>query len=201
MQTQTTPVPVPPLAEFLRWIGEMPAPFKAAPSGFGEPGVPVRAVVSDLFESLFDARPSAQFLSAFSPEKKSKVELNFLCWTLAACHLLWHPALRSQAIPRLGIEKLLVQDLATLAGVVVADKLNSDQERREELIRRTLFALGLLLPGESRKEAEDRLTQVDSVERQKIISEAAAKEKRNREVREAMLKKAAEEAAAKPSRE
>ena len=76
-----------------------------------------------------------------------------------------------------------------------------DEERREELIRRATTALGLSLAGESPNEAADRLKQVDSVERRRVLVAAAARERRARQVREAMAKKAAEEAAAKVSRE
>lgn len=192
---------LPPLAEFLRWMNEPPAAFLGEPLGFPNGRIPVRAVVCDLHETLFNERPDEWLLSAFTPDKKTKVEYNMHRWVLAACHLLWHPALRSETLPKIGFKKLLVQDLASLAAVAPANKLIDDEERREELVRKTLMALNLLLPGESRKEAEDRLTQVDSVERQRIVSEAAAKEKRTREVREAMIKKAAEEAAAKETRE
>jgi hypothetical protein len=172
---------LPPLAEFLRWLAEMPEAFRAEPLGFPAGKVAVPAVVADLHETLFDRRPDEAFL--------------------AACHLLWHPALRVSTPPAAGFSKLLVQDLAALAAVAPADGLLGDEERREELIRRTLQALGLLLPGEGPKEAEDRLTQVDSVERRRLVREAAEKEKRAREVREQMVRRAAEEAAAKVSRE
>jgi hypothetical protein len=193
--------PLPPLAEFLRWMADMPEPFRAEPQGFAEGGVPVPAVVADLFDTLVGEHPDTPLLAAFKPASSSKLERNRLRWVLAACHLLWHPALRAGTADRGGLSKLLVQDLATLASVVSADDLLTDEERREELIRRTLLALGLLLPGEAQKEAADRLTQLDSVERQRLVREAAEKEKRAREVREMMARRAAEEAAAKVSRE
>jgi hypothetical protein len=192
---------LPPLAEFLRWLAEMPEAFRSEPSGFPAGKVPVPAVVADLHETLFASRPEETFLAAFRPGAADKVERNRLRWVLAACHLLWHPALRAATLPAEGVNRLLVQDLAALAAVAPVDGLLRDEERREELVRRTLHALGLLLPGESPKEAEDRLTQVDSVERRRLVREAAEKEKRAREVREQMARRAAEEAAAKVSRE
>jgi hypothetical protein len=192
---------LPPLAEFLRWLAELPEPFRSEPQGFGTGGVPVHAIVADLFDTYSGEHPEASLLAAFKPANAGKFERNRLRWVLAACHLLWHPALRSQSIDRARLNKLLLQDLAALASVVSADTVLADEERREELIRRTLLALGLLLPGESQKEAEDRLTQVDSVERRRLLREAAEKEKRAREVREMMARRAAEEAAAKVSRE
>jgi hypothetical protein len=192
---------LPPFAEFLRWLADMPEPFRSEPQGFVGGRVLVHAVVADLYDTLFGEHPEEYLLAAFKPVSTGKVERNRLRWVLAACHLLWHSALRAQPIDRARLNKLLIQDLASLASVVSADALFSDGERREELIRRTLLALGLLLPAESQKEAEDRLTQVDSVERRRLLRAATDKEKRAREVREMMARRAAEEAAAKVSRE
>jgi hypothetical protein len=61
--------------------------------------------------------------------------------------------------------------------------------------------VGASLPGESASEAADRLQQVDSVQRRRVLQAAAERERRAREVREAMARKAAEEAAAKVTRE
>ena len=94
-----------------------------------------------------------------------------------------------------------MQELAQLGAVAPVDLLDRDEDRREELVRRTLRAVRLALPGESSQEAEDRMRQVDSVERHRVLRAAAQREKRSREVREAMARKAAEEAAAKVSRE
>jgi hypothetical protein len=192
---------LPPLAEFLRWLGEMPPAFRAAPQGFPGGVTPAHAVVADLWDTLYGRPPEDDLLQAFRPAGAGKAELNRLLWVLAACHLLWHPALRPRPLPPDGLRKLLVQDLAGLAAVAPAERLLDDEERREELVRRAFAALGLRLPGESAREAEDRLAQVDSVERKRLLRAAAEKEKRAREVREMMARRAAEEAAAKVSRE
>lgn len=62
-------------------------------------------------------------------------------------------------------------------------------------------ALELRFLGEAAQEADDRLAQLDSLEQQRLLKSAAEKEKRAREVREMMARRAAEEAAAKVSRE
>jgi hypothetical protein len=191
----------PPLAELLRWLAEMPEPFHAEPQGFAGGRIVVNAVVADLFESIIGEQPDEAWLAVFAPENSSKFERNRLRFVLAACHLLWHPALRTGIADRAGLSKLLVQDMAVMASVVSADELVTDIERREELIRRALRALGVLLPGEGQKESEDRLVQLDSLERHRLLREAAKKEERAREVREMMARRAAEEAAAKVSRE
>jgi hypothetical protein len=196
-----TAAPLPPLAELLRWLTDTPDAFRAEPAGRDRGEVSVPAVVADLFDTYFGEPPGDDLLAAFRPANTGKAERNRLRWVLAACHLLWHPALRDRPVDPAALSRLLVQDLATLASVAPADALQTDEERREELIRRTLSALGLLLPGESEKDAADRLAQVDSVERRRLLREAAEKEKRAREVREMMARRAAEEAAAKVSRE
>jgi hypothetical protein len=197
------PGAAPPLAELLRWMREMPEPFRFVPEGFGGSHagrVRVRAVVADLIEALRGEPPDAPLLQAFDPAGAGKLERNRLQWVLAGCHLLWHPELRTP-VEEARVRRFLVQDLAALAAAVPADAVTRDDERREELIRLALRALGLRLPGESAREAEDRLAQVDSVERRALAARMADREKRAREVREQMAKRAAEEAAAKVSRE
>jgi hypothetical protein len=191
----------PPLAELVRWVAEMPPAFRAAPEGFEGGTVRVRAVVADLYETIFGAPAESRFLTAFMSIDTSKRELNRLGWVLATCHLLWHPALRNNPGPRAGIDLLLVQELAGLAAVARVDSLFSEEDRREELVRRVLRAMGRRLTGETDSEAEDRLRQLDSVERQRVLAAATERERRGREVREEMARKAAEEAAAKVSRE
>ena len=85
--------------------------------------------------------------------------------------------------------------------MVPVDALFREEERREELVRRILQATGHTFPGESSAEAEDRLRQLDSVERHRVLEAAAERERRARQVREEMARKAAAEAAAKVSRE
>ena len=191
----------PPLAELLRWMVEMPPAFRAEPEGFGEGKVRVRAVVADLFETLFGGPPPMATLAAFDAQDTGDAERNRLRWILAAAHLLWHPSFRGHPPAQASIEKLLVQDLATVASIVKVERLDREEERREELIRRSLRALERSLAGETPNEANDRFKQVDSVERRRVLLAAADRERRSREVREAMAKKAAQEAAAKVSRE
>jgi hypothetical protein len=191
----------PPLSDWLRWVAELPAACRALPEGFPGGTVRVRAVVADIFETLFGAPASTPFLAACDAHDTGKGERNRLGWILAASHTLWHPSLREAPGPRPAIERLLVEELASVAAVVPVDALGSDEERREELVRRVLRAAGAALPGESARDAEDRLKQVDSVERQRVLRSASERERRTRKVREAMARKAAEEAAAKVSRE
>lgn len=191
----------PALPDWMRWVADMPSSFRATPEGFEGGTVRVHAVVADLFETLFGAPPDAAILAACKAGDTGARELNRLRWILAASHVLWHPALRENPGPRNAIERFLVQELPGVAAVLPVDSLARDEDRREELVRRALRASGCALPGESGADAEDRLKQLDSVERYRVLSAAAERERRSREVREAMAKKAVEEAAAKVSRE
>lgn len=184
----TAAAELPPLADFLRWLVDMPA-------AFSEGEVAVVAVVADLLDTLEGQPPDAAFLAQFRPRDTTRGERNRLLWVLAGCHLLWHPAWRGRTLGEGAARRLLAQDLSAVAGLVPAELLRRDEDRREELVRRTLRTLGLRLPGESAAEAEDRLAQVDSVERQRLIREAADKERRAREIREQMARDAAQAAA------
>jgi hypothetical protein len=202
MQLPTT---VPPLAEFLRWIAETPAAFQDEPEGVPQGKVNVRAVVGDLLETLFGRFPEPNFLECFEVRTAQAAERNRLRWVLAACHLLWHPSLRGGALRRISdaegrLRRFFIQELPALAAVAPADRLIADEERREELIRRALRAFDLALPGESDAEARDRLAQVDSVERHKLLAAVAKRQEKLRREEE-LRRKAAEEAASKANRE
>jgi hypothetical protein len=88
-----------------------------------------------------------------------------------------------------------------MADFVPARDLVTDPDRREELARRCLRALGLLPGGETAAQAADRLGTLDSVERARVIAATRDAELRAAEVRKAMQAQAAAEAAAKASRE
>jgi hypothetical protein len=189
--------PLPPLAEFLRWLADMPAAFRATPAGFKGGSARVEAVVTDLAETLLGTPPPPALLAACAPARADRAERNRLGWVLGACHLLWHPELRRRPCPPEGLRRLFADDLAALAAAEPVESLLTEEERREELVRLVLRALGLRLPNESEREAEDRFAQVDSVERRRLLKEAAERERRAKEVREALARKAAEEAAAR----
>ncbi len=200
---------VPPLAEFLRWISEMPASFQAEPAGFPDGKVPARAVFRDLYETLFKQLPGEEILKSLTPANAGKGERNRLRWGMAACWVFWHPFFRANVKVAKDFCKLFTSDLPDLAGAAPVESLLTDQDRREELARLALAVLRLPFPGETWEEFADRLKQVDSVEHQRVIAAALTKEKRAREdrarrekeVREEMARKAAEEAAAKGTRE
>src|SRR5581483_2142996 len=90
----------------------------------------------------------------------------------------------------------LREGLGEVQGILQAEHLVLDPDRREELVRRGLRALVLRPAGETREQAEGRLTTLDSMERALLIEESEALEERARQIREEMARKAAQEAAA-----
>jgi hypothetical protein len=84
---------------------------------------------------------------------------------------------------------------------VAVEKFVTDPERREELARFSLARLGFRPQGETRAQAEDRLSSLSAAERARVLTAARAAEERARAVREALARKAAEESADKYTRE
>src|SRR6185295_12866262 len=97
--------------------------------------------------------------------------------------------------------EFLADGLNAFAREIEAERFIAEPERREELARLCLKALGLRPAGETLAQAQDRLTTVDSVETRRVVEEVRRREQRAEEVRAAMRRKAAEAAAAKVSRE
>lgn len=201
----------PQLATLLRWLGETPPPMRADDDA-ALSRVSVRAVVHDLCETLFaeagadadaDAAMSsvADLLDAMDPIPGDAVTANRLAWTLRFCWLLWNPGVRAQGSEAAALRRLFAQEVAELAAIVPVAQLELDADRREELVRRGLRAVGLRPGGETAAQAKERLRQVDSVEAHRLIKAAEDRERRARQVREELARKAAAEAAAKISRE
>jgi hypothetical protein len=84
-----------------------------------------------------------------------------------------------------------------LVELVRPEKFISDPDRREELVRSCLAQCGLRPQGETQSQAADRLTTLDSAERDRVLRATAAAERRAREIREAMARKQAQESASR----
>jgi hypothetical protein len=104
-------------------------------------------------------------------------------------------------LPEKIISLLISNDVKELSRIVSFELFFEDQERREELIRISLKHLNLIPEGETEVNAKDRLNTLDSVERMRIIRKTKNAQKRAQELRAAMARKAAAEAASKMSRE
>ena len=70
-------------------------------------------------------------------------------------------------------------------------------DRREELVRMLLASIDVRPAGETIEQSLDRKATLDSVERSEAMQSTIAAEKRAREIREAMARKAASESASR----
>ena len=189
----------PQLEKLTRRLAETPEDFLEDPV-IGSGGV-VRAdaVVSDLLQDLGGPPLTDVEAAAFAGSDPKR--LNHLRLTLVAAWLLhdeWFTAAQKYAAPA---RAWLSGGLGALAALVAAHLFVSDPERREELARLCLNALGLRPQAEPEGQAQDRLNSLSSVEREKVIRATKGQLERARQIREAMKRKAAEEAAAKAVRE
>jgi hypothetical protein len=148
------------------------------------------AVVSDLLRALGDAPldDAEAELVATDPAPLARARL-------AVAWLLFDPWF--QARRPTGARALLLGDtpLGPLVALVSPAKLISDPDRREELARLCLAALGLRPAGETEAQAEDRARTLDTVERARVLKELEVAEQRAREIQAAMAAKQAQESA------
>lgn len=182
----------PALEGLLHRLAECPPEFLLSPSE-----IDVVALVCDHLRLLSAGMPSAaqrQALQAVSPEHQRLIAVTV--WLLHDDWFLAHAEFADATM-----SFLRSSELTQLSKLVRAEVIVSDSDRREELIRLCLHALGLRPSGESIAQAADRLTTLDSVERDRVIHKTRAAEARAREIRGAMARKAAEEAAARYSPE
>lgn len=180
-----------------RRLSECPADFLAEPM-IGKRGlVHVDAVVADLLRDLGGDERVVDLRPFRSDDPKDR---NRLSATLVACWLLHDDAFIGGRSSE-AVFSFLAVDIPVLAQVVPAPQLVNDADRREELIRLALKALGLRPAGETVAQAQDRLTTVSTIERRRVVAAARAAEERAQAIRAAMAKKAAEEAAARYMRE
>jgi hypothetical protein len=188
----------PELTGLLDRLAECPRDFLDEPRIGTSGRVVVGAVVFDLVDELGWGDGSNVHLPFESTDPSDR---NALRITLVACWLLHDPWFRARHDLGALAHAFLVEEPPMLARVVDAERFVTDPERREELARHCLARLGLRPRGETEAQATDRRTALDSVERRRVVEATRAAEERAREVREAIAKKAAEEAAAKATRE
>ena len=187
----------PRIEALTRRLAECPRELLAEPRIEGRPeGIHVAAVVSDLLQDLgaperLGDDAAARWEGAGAPER------NLLRLTLVACWLAHDPFFREAGRFAPGVEAWLARGLAPLAALVAADAFVGDPDRREELARLLLAALGLLPAGETAAQAADRLAELGSVERAKVIRDTRSQQERARQLRQAMEAERARQAAAR----
>jgi hypothetical protein len=189
-----------PLLEALTHrLSRCPREFLEPPRTAKRAGVDVAAVVTDLIRDVTLRIPSQDMASPFS--KAGVEDMRWLQLVLVVCWLLHDDWFRSRPQLAVHIPRLLEQRLPALAAVVTAEQSVLDSDRREELVRFCLDALGLRPQGETPEQAGDRFKALDSIERLRVLHETRKAQARARKLREAMKKKKAREAAAKVMRE
>lgn len=189
-----------PLLETLTHrLAECPAEFLDEPRIGATGAVHVAAVVSDVLRELGGAPLTTEQTGAF--QSKDKVQRNRLRLTLLACWLLRAEWFCEQPHLAEAAHTFLRDGLNELAALTPAPQFVADPDRREELARLCLKAVGARPAGESLAQAQDRLATLNTAERQRVIAAARAAEERAREIRRRMAEEAAREAEAKTMRE
>lgn len=187
----------PPLERLMRRIAETPDDFLAEPR-IGAGRVATAALVGDLLAALGHSVTAAD-LGAFTGS--SNAERNRLMLVAVAIWLLADDWVAVAAPARATLTEFLGERIAELAAAGRADAFVGDAERREELARTALAALGLFPAGETEMQAADRLSAVSAAERRRLLRASQDAEERARAIREALIRKAAEESADKYTRE
>jgi hypothetical protein len=189
-----------PLLEALtRRLAETPAELLAEPRVAGKGLVEVAAVVGDLCR-LLGGDPATSTIEGFGGSDVKR-DRNRLAVTLLLVWVLWDPWFRQNPPPTAELLALLGDGAKELAALTPAGKFVSDPDRREELVRFALARLDLRPAGETLAQAQDRLTTLSASERARVLAASRQAEQRARAIREALVRKAAEESADKWTRE
>ncbi len=189
----------PPLERLTRRLAETPAEFMAEPRIAGAGTLAVAALVHDLLGGFGAGLGDADLQRFTSGDRRA--DRNRLMLTALAVWLLgdaWFAAERPDRDALLG---LLDGTVAALAATAPSTAFTHDPDRREELARTALMALAAAPQGETPAQAADRLSAVSAAERARLIAASRQAEERARTVREALARKAAQEAADKWTRE
>lgn len=189
----------PPLERLTHRLGETPAEFLDEPRIGNMGKLAVAALVNDLL-ARFGGRADAATLARFAGTDP-RTDRNRLALTAIAVWLLADDWFAEAGADRSALLAMLSETAAALAGAAAAHLYTADPERREELARTALAALGFRPEGESEAQASDRLSAVSGTERARLLQASREAEERARAVREALIRKAAEESADKWTRE
>jgi len=190
-------LPGPPLETLLRRLADTPPDFLDDPRIGASGQVFVAAVVNDLLAQ----GPGRANLAELQRFEGRSADAGRLRMALVMAWLLADDALRNQSASRADVLNLLNGTAAELAGLASATKYLQDPDRREELVRVLLARLGLRPHGETAEQATDRLSALSATERKRLLDASRAAEARAREIREALVRKAAEASADKWTRE
>jgi hypothetical protein len=191
--------PGPGLESLTHRLADTPGEFLAEPRIQDTGTVSVAALVNDLLLRHGARAP----LAALEPfiGTTLKADRNRLALTMIAVWLLADESFVGRGLAQRDLLAVLSVALPELSAANAAHKYVQDPDRREELARVVLAQLGLRPADESIEQATDRLSSISGAERKRLLEASRAAEKRAREIRAALAKKAAEESADKWSRE
>ena len=189
----------PQLETLTHRLSETPTDFLMEPK-IGSYGVVfVPALVNDLLVR-WHIPASLQQLERYQG-RDVLAERNRLALLMIAVWLLADEWFVAAAITPEKFFKLFDEILPAMAAITPAHRFVQDPDRREELVRMILRTLDYRPANETVAIATDRLSALSSVEQKRLLAESRAAEKRSRAIREALIKKAAEESADKWTRE
>ncbi|HEU0301101.1 MAG TPA: hypothetical protein VFR37_16675 [Longimicrobium sp.] len=189
----------PVLESLTRRLAETPEDFLGEPRIGAAGRVHTAAVVGDLLRAMGGAAPAGELRRFHGADPRA--DRNRLSIALVLCWLLADEWFARASLPPGMVLTLLDGESRELAAQSPAAKFVADPDRREELARLALARLGYRPAGETPAQAQDRLTTLSSAERARVMRAARAAEERAREIREALIRKAAEESADKWGRE
>lgn len=192
----------PILHTLLHRLAETPTDFVAGPAAPAVTRIApevTAALVNDLLTRLgrpLDTATLRRFCADGGNGTDNRLALvRILVWLLA------DDCFRQVLLEPNAVLQLLDATAADLAKEDKAAKYVSDPDRREELARIALARLGCRPQGESEAQAADRLSAISSSERRRLVAASRETEQRARAIREALVRKRAEESADKWSRE
>ncbi|WP_442782339.1 hypothetical protein [Collimonas fungivorans] len=180
-------------------LAETPREFMQEPRIGNRGAVYVAALVNDLLK-LHGARAPAVALMRFQ-SMDIAADRNRLALTMIAAWLLAEPWFVAAGPTQQDLLKVLDEVVSELAAATPAHQFVADPDRREELARLALARLNYRPAGETPAQASDRLASISGAERRRLLTASRAAEERARAIREALIRKAAEESADKWSRE
>lgn len=185
----------PMLEGLLRRLAECPPDFwETCPADeLAQAAKHALAIACDQMRAVQAGLPVKEFATKLAVESGNHAAaVAVTAWLL---HDPWF-VLRPQLLPLMQ-SLYCSRRLRQLASMVLASRLAADPDRREELVRVCLDELGHRPAGETVEQSGDRLTTLDSVERQRVLKATRAAEQRARDVREAMAKARAQESASR----
>ncbi|MBU6238381.1 MAG: hypothetical protein KGQ51_11170 [Planctomycetes bacterium] len=156
----------------------------------------VIALLTDFFRRFDDhpMRIDDPFIAKLGSTKFTANHQRHLGLLSLAVWLFYDPWFSDRKEFAVSMWNLLTGDnFQSISGLLKPRTVLSNPDRREELVRVCLSGLDLRPAGESIPQATDRLMSLNSIERERILKETAAAEKRAREVREAMARIKAQE--------